>query len=66
MVLKSMPSVQSSPAQYSAVFPDVVRYAPKRDAMVLSWDGTWTIFANPIARISRVKNTTNAGRGGVR
>jgi|TARA_B100001287_G_C22610480_1_gene494893 hypothetical protein len=40
MVLKSMPSVQSSPAQYSAVFPDVVRYAPKRDryGVIVGWD----------------------------
>ena len=40
MIHKSMPSVQSSPAQYSAVFPDVVRFEPKRDryGIIVGWD----------------------------
>ena len=40
MIHKSMPSVQSSPAQYSAVFSDVVRFEPKRDryGIIVGWD----------------------------
>lgn len=37
---KNMSSVQSSPAQYTVVFPDIVRYAPIRDryGVILGWD----------------------------
>ncbi len=35
-----MSPVQSSPAQFSVAFPDVVRYVPKRDryGIILGWD----------------------------
>ena len=40
MVLNSMPSVQSSPAQYTVVMSDLVRHTPIRDryGVIVDWD----------------------------
>ena len=62
-----MPSVQSSPAQYSAVFSDVVRFEPKRDryGIIVGWD--LNNIREPYRKnFKSEEHTTCVGRGGVK